>query len=211
VTAGMKSRLVAIVGGSGAGKTWLANQLDKAVGHGTDRVSQDDFYLDRSHLAPSRREQVNYDHPRAIDWPCLERTLKDCRAGRVFRVPRYDFATHTRLSQAERRRPQSVTIVEGLWLLRRPSVRRLFDLRIFLDCPVRVRLKRRIARDAAERGRNRDSVRRQFWKMVAPMHDRFVAPQADRADVVLRTSASRDQVRVLAERVRVLKREGTCP
>lgn len=203
----MKSRLVAIVGGSGAGKTWLADQLDKAVGDGTNRVSQDDFYLDRSHLTPSRREQVNYDHPRAIDWSGLERTLKDCRAGRGFRVPRYDFATHTRLSRAEWRRPKSVTIVEGLWLLRRPSVRRLFDLRIFLDCPVRVRLDRRLTRDAAERGRSRDSVRRQFWNVVAPMHDRFVAPQAGRADVVLRTSVSPDQVRVLADRLRALKEE----
>jgi len=101
----MKSRLVAIVGGSGAGKTWLADQLEMSVGNGTDRVSQDDFYLDRSHLTPAQREQVNYDHPRAIDWRRFERTLKDCRAGRAFRVPRYDFATHTRLSRAEWRRP----------------------------------------------------------------------------------------------------------
>lgn len=205
MTPEMKSRLVAIVGGSGAGKTWLADQLEKAVGNGVDRFSQDDFYLDRSHLTPAQREQVNYDHPRAIDWPRMEKTLKDCRAGRAFRVPRYSFTAHTRLPRAEWRRPKSVTIVEGLWLLRRPSLRRLFDLKIFLDCPVRVRLVRRLARDAAERGRSRDSVRHQFWKTVAPMHDRFVAPQASWADVVLRTSPNPEQLRQLADQVRAVR------
>ena len=202
MTARRKSRLVALVGGSGAGKSWLAGEIQKAVGDGVDRLSQDDFYLDRSHLAPARREHVNYDHPRAIDWARLEKALNECRAGRVFRVPRYDFATHTRLPRSERRRPKPVTIVEGLWLLRRPSLRRLFDLRIFLDCPVRLRLVRRIARDAAERGRSRDSVQRQFWKTVAPMHDRHVAPQAGFADVVLRGSPGSAQVRQLADQVR---------
>ncbi len=202
-----KCRLVAIVGGSGAGKTWLADAIQKEVGEGVTRLSEDNFYLDRSDLPSALRERVNYDHPRALDWPCLERALQACRLGRTFRVPRYDFATHTRLARGDRHRPQAVTIVEGLWLWRRPSFRQLFDLRIFVDCPVRVRLVRRLARDAAERGRSRDSARRQFWKTVAPMHDRYVAPQAAWADILLRKSPGSAQVKQLADHVRALKEE----
>ena len=80
--------LVAVVGGSGAGKTWLADHLQTAVGNGAGRLSLDDFYRDRSHLSPSQRQKINYDHPRAIDWPLFEKSLKACRAGRSIPVPR---------------------------------------------------------------------------------------------------------------------------
>ncbi len=202
------TRLVAIVGGSGAGKTWLADQLQKAIGSDVGRLSLDNFYRDRSHLTPAQRAKINFDHPRAIDWPLVKTTLRTCRAVRSFRVPRYDFVTHTRLPGRELCKPKSLTIVEGLWLLLRPSVRSLFVLRIFIDCPARVRLARRLARDAAERGRSRESVRKQFWETVAPMHDRFVAPQTRWAHLVLESPPDPDRVRQLADLLRTLKHCG---
>jgi len=194
-------RLVAIVGGSGAGKTWLTDRLQKVFGDKAVRLSLDDFYLDRSHLSRGQRAKLNYDHPRAIDWPRLEACLEDCRAGRLCRLPRYDFKTHTRSSRREFWRPKPLVLVEGLWLLCRPTVRQLFDFSIFIDCPAWLRLRRRLARDLAERGRSRASIQRQFRETVAPMHKLFVAPQARWADVVLAQPFRDQEIHDLCDRL----------
>ena len=145
-------RLVAIVGGSGAGKSWLTDRLQKVFGDKAVRLSLDDFYLDRAHLSARQKARINYDHPRAIDWAEVEQVLQDCRAGRVCRLPRYDFKTHTRSQRLEWWHPKPLVLMEGLWLLLRPKIRRLFDFAIYIDCPARLRLRRRLARDSAERG-----------------------------------------------------------
>lgn len=178
-------KLVAIVGGSGAGKSWLTDRLQKVFGEKAGRLSLDEFYLDRAHLPARQRAKINYDHPRAIDWPRVEEFLHACRDGRACQRPHYDFKTHTRSVLSERWTPKPLVLIEGLWLLLRPAIRRLFDFAIYIDCPASLRLRRRLARDLVERGRTRASVRRQFETTVAPMHDLFVAPQAPWADVVL--------------------------
>jgi uridine kinase len=198
------SRLVAVVGGSGAGKSWLSDHLQNAMGNSVGRLSLDQFYRDRSDLTPAQREKVNFDHPRAIDWPLVAKTLKTCRMGRAFCVPRYDFVTHSRLPGRESCKPKPLVIVEGLWLLLRPRVRSLFALRIFIDCPLRVRLARRLARDAVERGRSRESVRKQFWETVAPMHERYVAPQVRWAHVILESPPDPGRVRQLIDSLKAL-------
>ena len=179
-------RLVAIAGGSGSGKSWLTDRLQRIFGDKAARLSLDDFYLDRSHLPPSRREQINYDHPRGIDWAGFERSLQACRAGEATRLPRYDFKTHTRMAAEKTFHPKALVLVEGLWLLLYPAIRRLFTFSIFIDCPEALRLRRRMARDLAERGRSAASIRRQFQETVSPMHEEFVAPQSQWASVVLK-------------------------
>jgi uridine kinase len=196
-----KSCLIAIVGGSGAGKSWLADQLHRIIGKGVSRLSLDDFYRDRSSLAPTRRDKINFDHPRAIDWPSVEQVLRDCQSGRPAHLPRYDFSTHTRSSHADLWQPTPLIIMDGLWLLHRPAVRRRFDFRIFIDCPARLRLRRRLERDATERGRTPASVRRQFSTTVAPMHQRYVEPQARWADVVLTSPIDGAELHQLADRI----------
>jgi len=191
------TRLIAIVGGSGAGKTWLADRLQQSWGGPAARLSLDDFYRDRSNLSPTRRAAVNYDHPRAIDWRLVEQVLRDCQAGRLTRLPRYNFASHARLQDQEQWMPMPVILMDGLWLLWRPAVRQLFDVRIFLSCATQLRLERRVARDSAERGRSPESVRDQFWKTVAPMHDRYVAPQARWADIVVTQPPSETEIQHL--------------
>ena len=170
-------RLIAIVGGSGSGKSWLADRLQKILGKQSARLSLDDFYRDRSYLSPARRAQINYDHPRAIDWELFERVLCDCLAGRTARIPVYDFGTHTRLPKSRPFRPAKIILVDGLWLLLKPSVRRLFIHRIFIDCPAKIRLNRRLARDLLYRGRDKPSIQRQFREEVEPMNTRYVVPQ----------------------------------
>lgn len=200
--------IVAIAGGSGAGKSWLADRLQKSLGRNAVRISLDDFYRDRSGLPLERRAKINFDHPRAIDWPRVERVLRDCLAGRAARVPSYDFKTHCRLKTSKILNPKPIILVDGLWLLRRPSLRSLFGLRIFLDLPTRIRLRRRVARDLRSRGRTGASIRRQFWSTVAPMHAHYVASQIRWADVVLKGSFGRREVKKLAAdlRARVKKK-----
>jgi uridine kinase len=196
--------LVAIAGGSGSGKSWLAERLVAALAPNAARVSLDDFYRDRSHLSAARRAGINFDHPRAIDWPHFERALRALRAGRPARLPSYDFQTHCRRAPGPVLQPRPIILVEGLWLLRRPSLRRLFAFSLFLDCPAHTRLRRRLARDLQARGRTRASVQAQFRNHVEPMHCRFVAPQARWADLVL---PSRSVDRQLARLAAMLNRK----
>jgi uridine kinase len=199
------THLVAIVGGSGSGKGWLATRLRRLLGEKACHLTLDDFYLDRSHLPPGRRERVNFDRPHAIDWDCAERALRDSRAGRGIRAPRYDFVTHCRLPGRETWRPRPWVVMEGLWLLWRTSMRRLFDLKIFLDCPPSLRLRRRLARDVAERGRKAEDIRRQFLTEVAPMHARYVEPQKRWADVILTQPFQEADLLHLADRLWTLR------
>lgn len=194
--------LVAIVGGSGAGKTRLAARLQSALGDNAARLCQDDFYRDRSRVPASRRDRLNFDHPRAIDWKKLEETLQDCANGRAARVPCYDFRTHCRLAREQTLEPRRVVIADGLWLLRRPSLRRQFALRVFIECPARRRLQRRLRRDARARGRTPFSIRKQFETTVEPMHARYVAPQKRWADVVLPHDFGSADIRRLVTQLR---------
>jgi uridine kinase len=169
--------LIAIVGGSGAGKSWLAEQLQKKLGKTAARISLDDFYLDRSHLSPRRRALINFDHPRAIDWVSLEKVLQDCRAGRATRVPQYDFKTHSRRTGTAVLSPKPVILFDGLWVLR-------------------------LARDLLSRGRERASVDHQFWKMVEPMNIQYVVAQARWAHILLKAPIKKTDVSHLAGQIR---------
>ena len=132
-------RLVAIVGGSGAGKTFLASKLKKQFEKDAVVLSLDDFYTDLSDVPMERRCKKNFDDPKAIDWVCLEKTLKQLMQRKPARVPCYDFSTHCRRSEHTVLQPKAIVIVDGLWLLRRPSLRRLFDVKIFLECATPLR------------------------------------------------------------------------
>jgi uridine kinase len=208
MSAGHPVRLVAITGGSGAGKTWLADRLGVLLGHRAGRVSQDSFYRDWSHLPPAERGGVNFDHPDALDWDEFASVLGELRGGRACRLPAYDFQTHTRRAGGEFLQPRTLVIVDGLWLLHRPEIRRQFDLTLFIHCPEDERLRRRIARDTVERGRTEDSVRDQFETAVSPMHGRFVSPQAAHADLLLHSPCREAEVLQMQERLSRLVRLG---
>jgi uridine kinase len=194
--------LVAIVGGSGAGKTWLAKKLQAALAPHAAHISLDDFYRDCSRIRPERRAKMNFDHPRTIDWPGMEKVLSDLRAGRTAALPRYDFKTHCRATKKSTLAHKPVVLVDGLWLLHRRSLRRVFGLKIFISCPARTRRGRRLLRDLRSRGRTRASILEQLQTTVEPMHTRFVAPQQKWADIVLRHSFGAGEIRRLARELR---------
>jgi len=173
------------------------------------RVLLDDFYRDLSALPAGRRARVNFDHPRAIDWALFRQVLEAIRGGRPVRLPRYDFVRHVRAGYRKAWRPPPLVLVDGLWLLRTPAVRRAFALRLYVDAPAAVRRERRLERDRTERGRSCASIRRQFREHVQPMHARFVEPQRSRADRVLGPRIRASQVAALARHIRGLLSRGS--
>jgi uridine kinase len=199
-----RSQLVAIVGGSGSGKSWLARRLQRLLGSSVTRLSLDDFFQDRSALSHSLRQRINLEHPRAIDWRSLERVLCAFRDGRSALVPRFSYVERACLPEAQEITPHPIVLVDGLWLLLRPEIRDLFDFRVFLDCPAQLRLERRLVRDISKRGCNTDMLRRQFWRVAMPMHNRYIAPQAMWADIVMKQPPSEEEVQNLAETIRTL-------
>ncbi|HVS52564.1 MAG TPA: hypothetical protein VHD62_09425 [Opitutaceae bacterium] len=198
------SQLVAVVGGSGAGKTWLARQLCELLGENACHLELDHFYRDRSHLAPAQRAQLNFDVPNAIDWDAALAVLRAGSEGRATQLPRYDFATHCRRADAVAWQPRPLVIVDGLWLLHRPELRELFALKIFLDAPAALRRSRRLARDVAHRGYSAAEVAARLDANVLPMHERYVAPQKRSADLVLAQPFQERELLELADRLTVL-------
>ncbi len=186
----MEVHLIAIVGGSGSGKTWLAQRLLEEFGNDAARLSLDDFYRDLSHLPTDEHDRTNFDHPNAIDWPLFRRSISSIRRGEATELPMYDFPTHTRRAEAKTWKPRRLVLLDGLWLLRRAELRQLYSRSVFVECVEHLRLERRMERDQRERGRSARSVRAQFEKHVAPMHNRFVARQMRHADLVVQSPTS---------------------
>lgn len=164
-------------------------------------MSLDDFYIDRGYLSAARRARLNFDHPRSIDWPRLEQVLSSFASGAAARVPRYDFATHSRLSLDTTLAPGSIIIIEGLWLFRRASIRRHLDLKVFITGPASLCEERRLQRDIRERGRTPEQVREQWRGQTRPMFERFVAPQERWADITLEAPISEQDVLNLAGKI----------
>jgi uridine kinase len=178
--------VVGIAGGTGSGKTTVAERLAGAMPAGRCvTIDHDAYYRDQGHLPPAARADVNYDHPSALDSGLFAEHLRELRAGRAVEVPIYDFATHTRRTQTRPVAPASVIIVEGILVFAEPALREQMDIRIFVDTDPDIRLMRRIRRDLEERGRTFQSVRDQYYATVRPMHIEHVEPSKRWADLIL--------------------------
>jgi len=174
-----------VAGGSQAGKTTLARGLSDRLGADVSVLGFDEYYHDLVHLTPDERALVNYDHPDSLDVDLLVSHLDGLLAGRPAEVPVYDFITHTRTGTTRRVDPRPVIVVDGILVLAFPVIRERLDVSVFVEAPPEVRLARRLDRDVRERGRTPEGVRTQFAATVAPMHDAFVSPCRDLADLTL--------------------------
>ncbi len=181
----MRSAVLGLAGGSGAGKTTLVDGLTSRLRGDVSVLWFDEYYHDLVHLSPEQRAAVNFDHPDSLDEALLIEHLDGLLAGRPVDVPVYDFATHTRTGRTRRVEPRPVVVVDGILVLAVPALRSRLDLAVFVDAPAEVRLARRMYRDVRERGRTTASVRAQFEATVAPMHEAFVDPSAEHADLRL--------------------------
>ena len=178
--------LIGIAGGSGSGKTTLTSELLNE--YGKDKIAvieQDSYYKDLSHLSLEERRTYNYDHPKAIDISLFQFQLSTLLKGRNINIPIYDFSNHVRLKNTKMIVPLPVIIVEGILVLYFQELRQLMVIKIYIDTPEDIRFKRRFDRDIKERGRTAESIRKQYISTVRPMHEEFVEPSKNSADIII--------------------------
>ena len=177
--------IVGVVGGSGSGKTTVAHAIAESVEAGAMVLDQDAYYRDLAHLTLDERRRINFDHPDSIDTELFVAHLEALAAGEPVDKPTYDFAAHTRAAETVQIEPGRVVVVDGILLFVDPRLRRMFDLRIYVDVADDVRFIRRLLRDLTERGRSLESVIEQYLDTVRPMHLEFVEPSRRHADVII--------------------------
>jgi uridine kinase len=177
---------IGIAGGSGSGKTTVAQNILQRVG--PDRITflqHDAYYKDLSGLPPAQRMEVNFDHPNSLDTELLTKHIKELQSGKAAEIPVYDFSNHSRTNRTFRVEPRRVILVEGILIFAEPALRDLFDVKIFVDTDADIRFIRRMQRDISERGRTVESVIKQYHSTVRPMHMEFVEPSKRYADVII--------------------------
>lgn len=182
----MEPVVIGVAGGTGSGKTTVAHEILKRAG--TEQISliqHDAYYRDLGDLPPAQRAMQNFDHPDALDNQLLIAHLERLKAGQAVDIPVYDFTTHTRTTETRHVEPYRVLMLEGILIFADPALRRLMDVKIFVDTDSDIRFIRRLQRDIAERGRTMESVIRQYLGTVRPMHQEFVEPSKRYADVII--------------------------
>ena len=181
-----KPILIGITGGTGSGKTTVAEAIHSAFeGNSITMIMQDSYYKDQSHITFEERLKTNYDHPHSIDMDHLIRDLKSLMSGQSIDMPVYDFAEHTRKSETIRIVPTDIIIVEGILVLEDKNLRDLLDIKIYVDTDADIRILRRMQRDINERGRSMESVINQYLNVVRPMHEQFTEPTKRYADIII--------------------------
>lgn len=178
--------IIGIAGGTGCGKTTVVNQIVNELSQeDVGVISQDSYYMDTSHLSFEERTKINFDHPRAIDFELMREHLIALKRGHSVHQPVYSFVKHNRTGDTILTHPRKVMIVEGILILTHPEIRELFDIKIFVHADSDERLIRRIKRDINERGRDIDEVLSRYQTTLKPMHDQFIEPTKEFADIII--------------------------
>ena len=178
--------IIGICGGTGSGKTTVANKILKSVGaRDVIFLQQDSYYRNLDQLPLDFRKAVNFDHPDALDNDLLVEHVRTLKAGRHVDLPLDDFKAHSRMAKTERVEPKPIVILEGILIFAEKRLIDEMDVKVFVDTPDDIRFIRRLRRDIAERGRTVDSVIEQYLSTVRPMHLQFVEPSKRMADVII--------------------------
>jgi uridine kinase len=178
--------IIGIAGGTGSGKTTVAQAIYDRVGR--DRIewiSHDSYYRNFDGLSTEERHRINFDHPDSLETELLIRHLDVLAKGSSVEVPRYDFAVHARRHETQRVEPRRVIIVEGILVLAEPELRKRIHIKLYVDTPSDIRFMRRLLRDIQSRGRTLESVVKQYMTTVRPMHEEFVEPSKRYADLII--------------------------
>ena len=178
--------LIGITGGTGCGKTTVVNQIIEELPSGqVSVISQDSYYKDLSHLSYEERTEVNFDHPKSLDFDLLREHLSQLKEGKTIMQPTYSFVEHNRLPVTIPIAPCKVLIVEGILIFSHPDLRNLFDIKIYVHADSDERLIRRIKRDISERGRTIEEVLNRYQTTLKPMHQEFIEPTKEYADIII--------------------------
>ncbi|MCH3971353.1 MAG: uridine kinase [Oscillospiraceae bacterium] len=177
--------VLGVAGGTGSGKTTLANNLLEAFPEEALILSHDYYYLPHADLSLEERKKLNYDHPNAFETDLMIRDVKKLCACQPIDRPVYSFVDHTRLSQTVHVEPKPLIILEGILLFENADLLNLMDMKVYVDTDADIRLIRRLERDVKERGRSLDSVISQYMHTVKPMHEQFVEPSKKKADIII--------------------------
>jgi uridine kinase len=177
--------IIGIAGGTGSGKTTLADNIVKHFGKNITLLCHDDYYKAHDDLPYSEREKLNYDHPDAFDSELLISHLEALRRGESIECPIYDYTIHNRSDRTKTIHPTPVILLEGILIFDSAELRSLFDMKIFVDTDADVRILRRIVRDVRHRERTLESVISQYLTTVKPMHEAFVEPSKKYADIII--------------------------
>ena len=182
----MQPIVIGVAGGSGSGKTTVVRKIFEAIDDARVTVIEHDrYYRDRNDLRLEERAALNYDHPDSLETDLLVRHVKELRAGRSVEAPVYDFARHARKDETETIAPRQALIVEGILIYTDPELRKLMDVKVYVDTDDDTRFIRRLRRDLSERGRTVESVIEQYMSTVKPMHLEFVEPSKRYADIIV--------------------------
>jgi uridine kinase len=178
--------IIGIAGGTGSGKTTVVQQImnqlpETEVGI----ISQDSYYKQNVGMSYEERSNINFDHPRAIDFELLVHHLKDLKAEKTIEQPVYSFVTHNRTDDTIKTHPRKVMIVEGILILANPELRDMFDIKVYVHADSDERLIRRLKRDIAERGRDMEEVLNRYQTTLKPMHQEFIEPTKAFADIII--------------------------
>ena len=178
--------VIGIAGGTGSGKTTVVNQIIKQLpSEEVCVISQDSYYKATDNLSYEERSNINFDHPRAIDFDLIVKQLKKLKSGKTIEQPVYSFVTHNRTKDTVKTHPRKVVIVEGILIFNNEELRDLFDIKIFVHADADERLIRRMRRDITERGRDIDEVLNRYQNTLKPMHLQFIEPTKNYADIII--------------------------
>jgi uridine kinase len=178
--------VIGIAGGTGSGKTTVANVILQRVGtHRIAYLPHDAYYRDLSNLPPVQRAEINFDHPNSLETDLMIEHIHRLKNWQPVELPIYDFTRHARTDRTIHVDPQRVIIVEGILIFSEKVLREQFDIKIFVDTDADIRFIRRLQRDISERGRTTETVINQYLKTVRPMHLEFVEPSKRYADVII--------------------------
>lgn len=183
----MDSLLIGISGGTCSGKSTFTEKLKECFKDDIAIVYQDNYYKSRNDLSLEERSRINYDHPDAFDTELLIRDLTKLKSGEGIDCPVYDYTIHNRTEKTVHVEPKHIIVVEGILIFENHDLRDLIDMKIFIDADSDERLCRRIKRDSAERGRTVESVISQYLKTVKPMYTKYIEPNKQYADIIIKS------------------------
>lgn len=177
--------IIGLTGGTGSGKTTVANSIIATAQDDIVVLPQDMYYKDQSDLPTEVRRMTNYDQPNAFDTDLLVQHVDALIAGQAIERPVYDFSQDNRSEETVSITPKAVILIEGILVLHSERLRERMALKVFVDAPPDERFIRRLERDVSERNRSPESVIKQYRNTVKPMHDLFIEPTKQHADIIM--------------------------